>query len=48
VITLSSIFFTILLLKAVYLVLRKVFNYEANKEWKFEGEIPCVVDFWTP
>jgi thioredoxin 1 len=26
----------------------KVFNYEQNKEWKFEGELPCVVDFWAP
>jgi thioredoxin len=28
--------------------LQKVFNYETNKEWKFEGELPCVVDFWAP
>ena len=26
----------------------KVFNYEKNKEWKFEGELPCVIDFWAP
>ncbi|MBM4160326.1 MAG: thioredoxin [Ignavibacteria bacterium] len=26
----------------------KVFNYEQNKEWKFEGDLPCVVDFWAP
>ena len=26
----------------------KVYNYEANKEWKYEGELPCVVDFWAP
>jgi len=26
----------------------KVFNYEQNKEWKFEGELPCVIDFWAP
>jgi len=26
----------------------KVFNYEKNQEWKFEGELPCVVDFWAP
>ena len=25
----------------------KVFNYEANKEWKFEGEKPCVIDFYA-
>jgi len=28
--------------------LEKVFNYEQNKDWKFEGEIPCVIDFWAP
>jgi thioredoxin len=27
--------------------LNKVFNYEKNKEWKFEGEIPCVIDFYA-
>ena len=25
----------------------KVFNYEANKEWKFAGELPAVVDFYA-
>ena len=25
----------------------KVFNYETNKEWKFEGELPCVIDFYA-
>jgi len=25
----------------------KVFNYEANKEWKFEGELPAVIDFYA-
>ncbi len=28
--------------------LQKVFNYEQNKEWKFEGDLPCVIDFWAP
>jgi thioredoxin 1 len=28
--------------------LKKVFNYEQNKEWKFEGTIPAVIDFWAP
>ena len=28
--------------------LNKVFNYEKNKEWKFEGELPAVIDFWAP
>ena len=27
--------------------LTKVFNYEANKEWKFEGERPCIIDFYA-
>ena len=27
--------------------LKKVFNYETNKEWKFEGELPVVIDFWA-
>jgi thioredoxin len=26
----------------------KVFNYEKNKEWKFEGDAPAVIDFWAP
>lgn len=25
----------------------KVFNFEQNKEWKFEGELPCVIDFYA-
>ena len=25
----------------------KVFNYEDNKEWKFEGEIPAIIDFYA-
>ena len=27
--------------------LEKVFNYEQNKEWKFEGELPCLIDFYA-
>jgi thioredoxin 1 len=27
--------------------LTKVFNYEQNKEWKFEGEKPCMIDFYA-
>ncbi len=27
--------------------LKKIFNYEQNKEWKFEGELPAVIDFWA-
>ncbi len=26
----------------------KVFDFEKNQEWKFEGDIPCVIDFWAP
>ncbi len=25
----------------------KVFNYAENKEWKFEGEKPCLIDFYA-
>ena len=25
----------------------KVFNYEENKEWKFEGDLPCMIDFYA-
>jgi thioredoxin 1 len=28
--------------------LTKVFNYEKNKEWKYEGSLPAVIDFWAP
>jgi thioredoxin len=24
-----------------------VFNYESNKEWKYEGTKPCIVDFYA-
>ena len=27
--------------------LQKIFNYEQNKEWKFEGELPCIIDFYA-
>jgi thioredoxin len=27
--------------------LQKVFNYEVNKEWKFEGDLPCIIDFYA-
>ncbi len=27
--------------------LAKVFNYEQNQEWKFEGELPCLIDFYA-
>ena len=27
--------------------LTKVFDFEKNKEWKFEGNKPCVIDFYA-
>ena len=27
--------------------LEKVFNYEKNKEWTFEGDVPCIIDFYA-
>ena len=27
--------------------LEKVFNYEKNKEWEFEGKIPAIIDFYA-
>lgn len=28
--------------------IEKVFDYEKNTDWKFNGELPAVVDFWAP
>ncbi len=25
----------------------KVFDYEKNKEWKYEGELPAIIDFYA-
>ncbi len=25
----------------------KVFNFDLNKEWKFEGTTPCMIDFYA-
>jgi thioredoxin len=25
----------------------KVFDWEANKEWKYEGDLPAIVDFYA-
>ena len=25
----------------------KVFNFEANKEWKYEGNTPAIIDFYA-
>ncbi len=26
---------------------QKVFNWEQNKEWKYEGQLPCLIDFYA-
>ena len=26
---------------------QKVFNYDVNKEWKYEGDLPAIVDFYA-
>ncbi len=25
----------------------KVFNFEENQEWKYEGSVPCMIDFYA-
>ena len=25
----------------------KVFDYEQNQDWKFEGQLPCIIDFYA-
>ena len=25
----------------------KVFNFEQNQDWKFEGKLPCIIDFYA-
>jgi thioredoxin len=30
------------------LFVEKVFDFEKNAEWKYQGELPCVIDFWAP
>lgn len=27
--------------------LNKVFDFEKNKDWKFEGKLPCIIDFYA-
>jgi len=27
--------------------LQKVYNFEQNKEWQFEGDVPCIIDFYA-
>jgi len=26
---------------------KKVFNYESNTDWKYEGGLPCIIDFYA-
>jgi len=26
---------------------KKVYDYKQNQEWKFEGDLPCIVDFYA-
>jgi thioredoxin len=26
---------------------QKIFNYEVNKDWKYEGELPAIIDFYA-
>jgi len=26
---------------------QKIFNYSENKEWKYAGDLPCIVDFYA-
>ena len=28
--------------------LTKVFDFEKNQDWKFNGELPAIIDFWAP
>lgn len=28
--------------------IEKVFDYTKNKEWKYEGDLPSIIDFWAP
>src|SRR5664280_3811479 len=27
--------------------MQKVFDFEKNQEWKYEGTLPCVIDFYA-
>ncbi len=26
---------------------KKVFNYDVNKDWKYEGQLPAIIDFYA-
>ena len=25
-----------------------IFDFERNTEWKYDAQIPCIIDFWAP
>lgn len=27
--------------------MEKVFDFESNKDWKYEGKLPCIIDFYA-
>lgn len=27
--------------------LKNVFNYETNQDWKYEGSLPAIIDFYA-
>lgn len=27
--------------------MEKVFDFESNQDWKFEGKLPCIIDFYA-
>lgn len=27
--------------------MEKVFDFESNKDWKYEGNLPCIIDFYA-
>ena len=27
--------------------MEKVFDFESNEEWKYEGNLPCIIDFYA-
>lgn len=27
--------------------LEKVFNYETKKDWEYQGDLPCIIDFYA-
>ncbi|WP_196887020.1 thioredoxin [Aureivirga sp. CE67] len=29
------------------LFLEKVFNYEESQDWKYQGDLPCIIDFYA-